>query len=84
MRYFGGLQEDDKAGDDDDDDDDRDTETVFTIKKLRHLLKEAENLTALFTDQDPILERSINFNRIVDEGLLPYKETLRSMESSAC
>ena len=48
------LQEDDKAGDDDDDDDvdDNDTKTrpVFTIKKLRHLLKEAENLTALFTD----------------------------------
>ena len=73
------LQEDDKAGDDDDDADDDDTETrpVFTIKKLRHLLKEAENLTALFTDQDPILERTINFKRIVDEGLMPYKETLK-------
>ncbi|KAG0716473.1 Tigger transposable element-derived protein 1 [Chionoecetes opilio] len=40
--------------------------------------------TELFTDQDPIQERSIKFKRVVDEGLIPYKETLRSMEASAC
>ncbi|KAG0695019.1 hypothetical protein GWK47_027078 [Chionoecetes opilio] len=28
-------------------------------------------------------ERSIKFKRVVDEGLIPYKETLRSMEASA-
>ncbi|KAG0695586.1 hypothetical protein GWK47_026833 [Chionoecetes opilio] len=55
----------------------------FTIMKLRNLLREADNLQ-LFTDQDPIQERSIKFKRVVDEGLIPYMETLRSMEASAC
>ncbi|KAG0724693.1 hypothetical protein GWK47_040059 [Chionoecetes opilio] len=78
------MNEDDQAGDDADEDDDTETRPVFTIMKLRNLLREADNLTELFTDQDPIQERSIKFKRVVDEGLIPYKETLRSMEASAC
>ncbi|KAG0728859.1 hypothetical protein GWK47_031602 [Chionoecetes opilio] len=77
------MNEDDQAGDDADEDDDTETRPVFTIMKLRNLLREADNLTELFTDQDPIQERSIKFKRVVDEGLIPYKETLRSMEASA-
>ncbi|KAG0713618.1 hypothetical protein GWK47_001801 [Chionoecetes opilio] len=73
-----------RSGDDADEDDDTETRPVFTIMKLRNLLREADNLTELFTDQDPIQERSIKFKRVVDEGLIPYKETLRSMEASAC
>ncbi|KAG0710711.1 Tigger transposable element-derived protein 1 [Chionoecetes opilio] len=73
-----------RTGDDADEDDDTETRPVFTIMKLRNLLREADNLTELFTDQDPIQERSIKFKRVVDEGLIPYKETLRSMEASAC
>ncbi|KAG0718925.1 hypothetical protein GWK47_051559 [Chionoecetes opilio] len=73
-----------RTGDDADEDDDTETRPVFTIMKLRNLLREADNLTELFTDQDPIQERIIKFKRVVDEGLIPYKETLRSMEASAC
>ncbi|KAG0719103.1 hypothetical protein GWK47_007382 [Chionoecetes opilio] len=72
------MNEDDQAGDDADEDDDTETRPVFTIMKLRNLLREADNLTELFTDQDPIQERSIKFKRVVDEGLIPYKETLRT------
>ncbi|KAG0726853.1 hypothetical protein GWK47_035775 [Chionoecetes opilio] len=72
-----------RTGDNADEDDDTETRPVFTIMKLRNLLREADNLTELFTDQDPIQERSIKFKRVVD-GLIPYKETLRSMEASAC
>ncbi|KAG0728285.1 hypothetical protein GWK47_032798 [Chionoecetes opilio] len=46
--------------------------------ELRNLLREADNLTELFTDQDPHTERGIKFKRVVDEGLIPYKETLRT------
>lgn len=48
------------------------------------MLREAEKLTSLFTDQDPILERSIKFKRGVDELVMAYKETLRLLEASAC
>ncbi|KAG0719151.1 hypothetical protein GWK47_007371 [Chionoecetes opilio] len=62
------MNEDDQAGDDADEDDDTETRPVFTIMKLRNLLREADNLTELFTDQDPIQERSIKFKRVVDKG----------------
>ncbi|KAG0716676.1 hypothetical protein GWK47_009118 [Chionoecetes opilio] len=68
------MNEDDQAGDDADEDDDTETRPVFTIMKLRNLLREADNLTELFTDQDPIQERSIKFKRVVDEGLYPTRK----------
>ncbi|KAG0723591.1 Tigger transposable element-derived protein 1 [Chionoecetes opilio] len=68
------MNEDDQAGDDADEDDDTETRPVFTIMKLRNLLREADNLTELFTDQDPIQERSIKFKRVVDEGLIPTRK----------
>ncbi|KAG0719331.1 hypothetical protein GWK47_050719 [Chionoecetes opilio] len=39
------MNEDDQAGDDADEDDDTETRPVFTIMKLRNLLREADNLT---------------------------------------
>ncbi|KAG0695020.1 hypothetical protein GWK47_027079 [Chionoecetes opilio] len=53
-----------QTGDDADEDDDTETRPVFTIMKLRNLLRETDNLTELFTDQDPIQERSIKFKRV--------------------
>ncbi|MPC08551.1 hypothetical protein E2C01_001140 [Portunus trituberculatus] len=42
-----------------------------------------EDATSLFTETDPILERSIKFKSGIEELLLPYKETLRQMKASA-
>ncbi|KAG0730265.1 hypothetical protein GWK47_028587 [Chionoecetes opilio] len=44
-----------------------------------HRFKQRFSCTTLLAQ-----ERSIKFKRVVDEGLIPYKETLRSMEASAC
>ncbi|KAG0717254.1 hypothetical protein GWK47_054840 [Chionoecetes opilio] len=78
------MNEDDQAGDDADEDDDTETRPVFTIMKFEKLVREADNLTKLFHYQDPIQERSTSSREFLDEGLIPYKETLRSMEASAC
>ena len=81
------LQEEEaRDGHDDEEEEGEDTQTrpVFTIRQVRNLLRETEKLTSLFIDQDPLLERSMKFKRGVNELLLPYKETLRSMEASAC
>ncbi|KAG0728331.1 hypothetical protein GWK47_032725 [Chionoecetes opilio] len=68
------MNEDDQAGDDADEDDDTETRPVFTIMKLRNLLREADNLTELFTDQDPIQERSIKFKRVGMKALYPTRK----------
>lgn len=81
------LQEEEaRDGHDDEEEEGEDIQTrpVFTIRQVRNLLRETEKLTSLFIDQDPLLERSMKFKRGVDELLLPYKETLRMMEASAC
>ena len=67
------LQEDDKAGGDDDDDADDDN--------TDNLLKKAENLTALFTDQDPILERSWVWERNL---FFPIEPVIRPTRNLSC
>ena len=65
------------------DDDVEEEKPPFTIKGLRHLIIEANNLAAKFIEEDPILERGIMFKRALEDGLSPYKELLRSIENSA-
>ncbi|KAG0729171.1 hypothetical protein GWK47_030889 [Chionoecetes opilio] len=57
------MNEDDQAGDDADEDDDTETRPVFTIMKLRNLLREADNLTELFTDQETPYRRGASSSR---------------------
>ena len=81
------LEEEEARGgaDDEDLDDDEETKPVFTIKTLRNLLKVMEDATSLFTETDPILERSIKFKRGVEEfffalqgDLTPYGSICQS------